>query len=92
MDELVNAVRDLAEGTWLDLLEWEGKALAVKLPATMVLGVTEAEPGVKGDSASGGGTKPVTIETGTTVLAPLFVKQGDKIRINTENNNYLERA
>ena len=92
VDQVGNAVKYLAEGTELDLLVWEGKALAVKLPATMVLGVTEAEPGVKGDSASGGGTKPVTIETGTTVLAPLFVKQGDKIRINTENGQYLERV
>ncbi len=91
-DQVGNAVKYLAEGTALDLLVWEGKALAVQLPATMVFRVTGAEPGIKGDSASGGGTKPVTIETGTTILAPLFVNEGDKIRINTETNNYLERA
>src|SRR5205085_2666741 len=64
-----------------------GKIIGVKVPITVDLKVTEAFDAVKGDTATGG-TKTVTLETGATVNVPLFVKQGDIIRINTENAEY----
>jgi len=73
------------------LMTVNGKAVGVVLPPKMVFDVTEAPPGVKGDSATGK-TMLVTIETGATIYAPLFVKAGDKIRVNTDTGEYVERA
>src|SRR5581483_1610646 len=68
-----------------------GKIIGVKVPITVDLKVTEAFDAVKGDTATGG-SKTVTLETGATINVPLFVKQGDIIRINTENAEYRERV
>lgn len=63
------------------------------IPPTFVeLAVTETEPGVKGDTASGGGNKPATLETGSVVQVPLFVKTGDKLKIDTRTGEYVERV
>lgn len=67
------------------------KPMGFKLPITVDLKVTEAPPNVKGDSATSGG-KVITLETGTTITAPLFVNAGDIIRINTETAEYRERV
>jgi elongation factor P len=56
------------------------------------LAVTDTEPGVKGDTASGGGDKPATLETGVTVRVPLFVNVGDKVRVDTRSGEYVSRA
>ena len=69
----------------------EKKIFGVKIPIKMDLLVKDAPPSIKGDTASGGG-KLVTLETGATVTAPLFVNQGDTIRINTETGEYVERV
>ena len=61
------------------------------LPITLELEVTQTEPGVRGDTVSGV-TKPATLETGTQVQVPLFVNQGDRIRVDTRTGSYLERA
>lgn len=82
----------LAEGAEADLLLWEDKPIGVKLPASMVFTVAHTEPGLRGDTVSGAGTKPATIETGATVQVPLFIKTSDKIRVNTETGAYVERA
>lgn len=81
----------LIEGTEVTVLNWNERAINVELPAKVVLEVTDAPPGLKGDTASGG-DKLVTTQTGLTVTAPLFIKTGDKIIVNTETGNYVSRA
>lgn len=74
------------------LVTWgEGKILDVKLPTTMDLKVTECDPGVAGDTVQGG-TKPVTVETGAVVQAPLFINKNDILKIDTRTGEYLERS
>ena len=65
--------------------------LSVDMPASIVLEVTYAEPGVKGNTATNA-TKPATVETGATVNVPLFINEGDKIKIDTATGNYMERV
>lgn len=65
--------------------------VSIQLPPKMEFDVTEAPPGEKGDTATGG-TKQVTIQTGAKVAAPLFIKEGDRIRVNTETGEYVERV
>jgi len=68
-----------------------GKIIGLKLPIKVDLKVTEAMPAVKGNTAQGG-SKQVTLETGTTLFGPMFINEGDVIRINTELGEYVERA
>ena len=65
--------------------------LSVDMPASVVLEVTHAEPGVKGNTATNA-TKPATVETGAMVNVPLFINEGDKIKVDTEKGNYMERV
>ena len=65
--------------------------LSVDMPASVVLEVTHAEPGVKGNTATNA-TKPATVETGARVNVPLFINEGDKIKIDTDKGNYMERV
>ena len=65
--------------------------LSVDMPASVVLEVTHTEPGVKGNTATNA-TKPATVETGARVNVPLFINEGDKIKIDTEKGTYMERA
>lgn len=81
----------LVEGTEVSILNWNGRPINVELPVKVTLTVTDAPPGLKGDTASGG-DKVVTLETGLTVTTPLFVKSGDRIIINTEKGTYVSRA
>lgn len=76
-----------------EVVAWEigGKIIDVKLPIKVDLKVTEAPPGDKGDTASGG-RKAVTLETGAIVQVPLFIKEGDIVRVNTETGEYAERV
>ena len=64
----------------------------MQLSASVELEVTHTEPGVRGDTASGGGSKPATLETGATVQVPFFINVGDKLKIDTRTDTYLERA
>ena len=61
-------------------------------PASVELEVTQTEPGLRGDTASGGGTKPATLETGATVSVPLFVNIGDRVKVDTRSGSYMSRA
>lgn len=88
---LGNGQHYLLEGTEVTLLNWNGRPINVELPVKVTLTVTDAPPGLKGDTASGG-DKVVTTETGLTVTVPLFVKAGDKIIVNTEKGAYVSRA
>lgn len=81
----------LKEGLEVDVLKYESKPVAITLPIKVEYEVTEAPPGVKGDSA-GSVTKQITLENGLTINAPLFIKQGEKIIVNTESGEYVERA
>ena len=68
----------------------DGMPLAADMPASVVLEVTHTEPGVKGNTATNA-TKPATMETGASVNVPLFINEGDKIKVDTEKGNYIER-
>ncbi|MDR2766988.1 MAG: elongation factor P [Treponema sp.] len=81
----------LQEGNSYELTIWEGNVIDIKIPYKVVFTVAESENYVKGDTVSGA-TKPVTTETGLTVRVPLFIKQGEKILVNTETNEYVERV
>ncbi|OIP82070.1 elongation factor P [Candidatus Peregrinibacteria bacterium CG22_combo_CG10-13_8_21_14_all_44_10] len=90
-DDLGDAVNYLLDGTDVDIQRYEDKPIGVRLPPKVDLKVIQADPGVKGDTASGG-RKPAKLETGLTVQVPLFISEGDKIRVNTETGEYVERA
>ena len=76
----------------VDLLFIDGQPSDIQLSASTELEVTHTEPGVKGDTASGGGNKPATLETGAVVQVPLFVNIGDRIKVDTREGTYLSRA
>lgn len=88
---LGNATDYLVEGTEVTVLNFDSRPINVEIPVKVTLTVTDAPPGIKGDTASGG-DKVVTLETGLTVTTPLFVKTGDKIIVNTEKGTYVSRA
>ena len=81
----------LKEGESYEVTIWEGKVIDIKIPYKVVFTVAESENYVKGDTVSGA-TKPVVTETGLTVRVPLFIKQDEKILVNTETNEYVERV
>lgn len=70
----------------------DGKAALIEPPMFVELKVTDTQPGVKGDTVSGGGNKPATMETGAVVNVPLFVKTGDRLKIDTRTGSYVERV
>ena len=81
----------LKEGDSYELTIWEGKVIDIRIPYKVVFTVAESENYIKGDTATGA-TKPVVTDTGLTVRVPLFIKQGEKILVNTETNEYVERV
>ncbi len=70
---------------------YEDNAIGIQLPVTVVLKVKETMPGVKGDTATGG-TKPAVLESGISINVPLFINEGDKVKVNTESIEYIERV
>ncbi|MCP9857906.1 MULTISPECIES: elongation factor P [unclassified Cyanobium] len=80
----------LKEGMEVSVVSWNGKPLEVELPNSVVLEVTQTDPGVKGDTATGG-TKPAIVETGAQVMVPLFITIGEKIKVDTRTDSYLGR-
>lgn len=90
LDTIETALPYLLDGTSVDGVFYEGDLISVNLPPKMAFKVIETTPGVKGDTASGG-TKPAVLETGLKVNVPLFVTEGDKVRVNTESGDYVER-
>jgi len=81
----------MKEGQAVEVLFIEGEAVSVALPATVELEITESPEGLKGDPANNP-TKPALLETGITVQVPLFVNQGETIKVSTEDGSYLGRA
>jgi len=90
--ELVGDAKNfLVENGAVTVVFVEGKAVSVEIPPSVILTVTDAPEGIRGDSANNV-QKPVTLETGITVQAPLFIKTGEKIKIDTRTGKYMERA
>lgn len=90
-DQVGDAANYLTDGATVTLTLYKGTPIGVDLPAAVELEVTYAEPGVKGDTRTGA-TKPVTLETGLVVNAPLFVEQGDRVKVDTRSGEYLTRV
>lgn len=90
-DIVGDAVKYLKENNPVEILVHETTPLGVELPIFVELAVTQTDPGLKGDTASGG-TKPATLETGASVQVPLFVEVGEVLKIDTRTDTYVERA
>ena len=91
-ETIAGALRWIRPSEEADLLYIDDRPADVNVPSAVELEVTEAEPGVKGDTASGGGDKPATLETGAVVRVPLFVNVGDRVRVDTRSGAYVSRA
>jgi len=89
-EQIGKGAKYLKEGMEVNVIFHNGKVLEVELPISITLKVTETDPGVKGDTASGG-TKPAILETGAQVMVPLFISVGEMIRVDTRNDSYLGR-
>jgi elongation factor P len=89
---LAEPLRWLRPSSEVDVLFIDGEPSDVQLPSAVELEVTQADPGLRGDSVSGGGTKPATLETGAVIQVPLFVEPGEKIRVDTRSGEYVARA
>ena len=90
-DTLGDNFKFVKENTTCKILSYQGNVFGVEPPLFVELAVTEAEPGVKGDTATGA-TKPVTLETGVQIKVPLFVNEGDIVKVDTRTGEYLERV
>jgi len=88
---LGDAAKWMEENMEARLLLWQGRAISVEPPNFVELEITECEPGIKGDTAQGG-TKPVTLSTGAIITVPLFINQGEWVRIDTRTGEYMERV
>ena len=91
MDQLGDAVNYLKEGMSLEVSSYKGELVGVEMPITVELVVVETGPGFKGDTATAG-TKPAKLETGITIQVPMFINEGDVIKVDTRSGSYLERA
>ena len=91
-DSVKDTLRWVPASKEVELLYVDEKPSDIQLPASVELAVTQTEPGVRGDTASGGGDKPATLETGVTVKVPLFVNEGDRIKVDTRSGSYMSRA
>ena len=90
-DVVGDAMKFVKENEVCKINSYNGSVFAIEPPISVELEVTETEPGFKGDTATGA-TKPATVETGATVMVPLFVNQGDRIKIDTRTGEYSSRA
>jgi elongation factor P len=75
----------------IDLLTYDGEPIDIELPTSVVLTITQTDPGFKGDTATGG-NKPATLETGLVVAVPLFLSEGDQVKVDTRSGEYIERV
>ncbi len=90
-DQIGEAIWYLKENTQIDVLFHNKIPISVELPLFLELKVVETDPGVKGNTASGG-SKPARLETGATIQVPLFINEGDMVRVNTKTGEYIERV
>jgi elongation factor P len=87
-----NALDFLIDGALVELLKYNGNPIGLNLPIFVDLAVASTEPGVRGDSSSGSVTKPATLETGLEIRVPLFIREGEKVRVSTESREFAGRA
>ena len=90
-EQVEDSLPFLKEGDSVEVDKYKDEIINVSVPITVDLEVTQTEPGFKGDTATGG-TKPATLETGLTINVPLFINEGDIIKVDTRNSSYIERA
>jgi elongation factor P len=90
--KIADALLWMKDSEEFDLLYIDDEPADVQLPSAIDLDVTETEPGVRGDTASGGGTKPAVLQTGAKIQVPLFVNIGDVVRVDTRSGEYVSRA
>jgi elongation factor P len=89
---VADALRWTTPSSEVDVLFIDDEPSDIQLPSSVELEVTQTEPGLRGDTASGGGNKPATLETGATIQVPLFVDVGQRIRVDTRSGDYMSRA
>ncbi len=90
-DKVGDEVKFISEGLDCEVTLYNGNAIGIELPPSVVLQITESEPGIKGDTASGA-TKPARLSTGAVVNVPLFIKEGEWVKVDTRTGQYLERV
>ena len=91
-EQIGEAFDFLKEQAVYNILNFNDKPIAVNAPLFMELVVKETPPGVRGDTAQGGASKPAVLETGLTIQVPLFVNEGDKVKVDTRDSSYIERV
>ena len=91
-DKLGDALEFLLEGAIVRIDKYNGNPIGLELPAQVELAVAYTEPGVRGDTASGAVTKPARLETGLEIRVPFFIKEGEKVKVNTETREFTGRA
>ncbi|MFC1599868.1 elongation factor P [Patescibacteria group bacterium] len=91
LDVIEGSVEYLLDGSTVDGVFFEGTMISIELPPKMVFEVVETTPGVKGDTVSGG-KKAATLDSGKVIQVPLFIAEGEKVRVNTDTGDYVERA
>ena len=86
-----DALKWVVENGVVELIYLNGEPFSVEAPTSVELTITHTEPGLRGDTAQGG-TKPATLETGVTIQVPLFIEQGERVKVDTRTGDYLSRA
>jgi elongation factor P len=90
-DKIGDGAKYLSDGMNIEVTLFKGQAIGINLPASVVLQIVSSDPGVKGDTASGA-TKPATLSTGATINVPLFISEGEWVKVDTQDGRYLERV
>ena len=90
--QVADQLKWVLESQEVDILYIDGEPGEIQVPSAVEMAVSETEPGLRGDTASGGGDKPATLESGVTVRVPLFVDVGDRVRVDTRSGEYVSRA
>ena len=90
-EQIGDSKKYLLENCEVDVLFWKNNPINIELPSFIVAAVTQCDPGMKGDTAQGA-TKPATLECGAVVNVPLFIKEGEKLRVDTRSGEYVERV
>ncbi len=91
-EQLGDTVKYLKENIEVEVLTFKDRMVGVELPTAVALEVKSTVPGIRGDTVSSGGTKPAVMETGAEILVPLFINEGDVVRVDTRTGQYMDRA
>jgi elongation factor P len=90
-EKMEDEAKWLSDGMTVDVTLWNGQPIGINIPGSVVLQIVSSEPGIKGDTASGA-TKPATLSTGAVVQVPLFINEGEWIKVDTAGGKYMERV